>query len=170
MALIVGEFMNILQLFGEYLTKQIELFEKQLCQYSKYSEREKWDIEIGRKFNALLYNYPISDDELIKMSKVLCDYVLHTRNTDIEQYFFLDKNKEIVRLPFMLNGLRIDQINSIIYELSGEMNIDEKGNDVLLGGSEDYENKWKYQIGENYGLQKAIKIIKKHCFEEQLKI
>lgn len=162
--------MKVLQILGEYLTKQIELIEKQLIQFGRYSEREKWDIETGRKFNNLLSSYPISDDELIKMSKVLCEYVLCTRNTDIEQYFFIDKNKEMVRLPFMLNGLRMDQINNIISELSGEMNIDEKGNNVLLGGTEDYENKWKYQIGENYGLQKAIKIIRRHCFEEPLKI
>lgn len=46
------------------------------------------------------------------------------------------------------------------------MNIDEKGNNVLNGGTEEYQ-KWKYEIGENYGLNKAIRIIKKHCYNQQ---
>lgn len=48
----------------------------------------------------------------------------------------------------------------VIKEILGEMYIDESGNNVLDGGTEEYERKWKYQIGHNYGLQKAIRIIK----------
>ena len=94
------------------------------------------------------------------MDKILCEYVLRTRNTDIKKYFFV--NEDMVRLPFMLNGLMYDQVNMIISDLLGEMNIDENGNNVMIGGTENYENKWKYEIGENYGLQKAIRIIKKY--------
>lgn len=50
----------------------------------------------------------------------------------------------------------------VIKEILGEMYIDEFGNNVLDGGTEEYERKWKYQIGHNYGLQKAIRIIKKN--------
>ncbi len=52
----------------------------------------------------------------------------------------------------------------VIKEILGEMYIDESGNNVLEGGDEEYERKWKYQIGHNYGLQKAIRIIKKIKF------
>ena len=52
--------------------------------------------------------------------------------------------------------------NDVIKEILGEMNIDENGNNVLNGGTIEYENKWKYEIGENYGLQTAIKILKNH--------
>ncbi len=50
----------------------------------------------------------------------------------------------------------------VIKEILGEMYIDESGNNVLDGGTEEYERKWKYQIGHNYGLQKAIRIIKRN--------
>ena len=33
---------------------------------------EQWDLENGAKFNRLVCNYPITDDELLKMCKVLC--------------------------------------------------------------------------------------------------
>lgn len=137
--------------------------DKQLENYNRLSEEEKYHIETGKKFNRLIANYPISQDELLDMNEVICEYVLRTRNTDIKKYFFL--NDDMVRLPFMLNGLCYDQINMVISDLLGEMNIDENGNNVSIGGTEEYENKWKYQIGENYGLQKAIRIIKKHCKE-----
>lgn len=68
----------------------------------------------------------------------------------------------MVRLPFILNGLGYDKVSMIISDLLGEMNLDEKGNNVMIGGTENYENKWKYEMGENYGLHKAIRIIKKY--------
>ena len=52
--------------------------------------------------------------------------------------------------------------NDVIKEILGEMNIDENGNNVLNGGTIEYENKGKYEIGENYGLQTAIRILKNH--------
>lgn len=154
---------NLFKLFGEYISKQIKVLDKQLDYYNRLSEEEKYHIETGKKFNQLIEKYPISQDELLDMDQVVCEYVLRTRNTNIKKYFFI--NDDMVRLPFMLNGLCYDQINMIISDLLGEMNIDEKGNNVLIGGTEEYENKWKYEIGENYGLQKAIKIIKKYWKE-----
>lgn len=50
----------------------------------------------------------------------------------------------------------------VIKQILREMYIDESGNNVLDGGTEEYERKWKYQIGHNYGLQKAIRIIKRN--------
>lgn len=154
---------NLFKLIREYISKEIKVLDKQLDYYNRLSEEEKYHIETDKEFNKLVAEYPISQEELFDMSKVLCEYVLRTRNTDIKKYFFI--NDEMVRLPFMLNGLCYDQINMIISDLLGEMNIDEKGNNVLIGGTEEYENKWKYEIGENYGLQKAIRIIKKYWKE-----
>lgn len=154
---------NLFKLLGECINKEIEVLNKQLDYYNRLSEEEKYHIETGKKFNKLITEYPISQDELLDIDKVICEYVLRTRNADIKNYFFI--NDDMVRLPFMLNGLCYDQINMIISDLLGEMNIDENGNNVLIGGTEEYENKWKYQIGENYGLQKAIKIIKKYWKE-----
>lgn len=61
-------------------------------------------------------------------------------------------------------GIRIrkeELYTPVIKQILGEMYIDESGNNVLDGGTEEYEKKWKYQIGHNYGLQKAIRIIKR---------
>lgn len=55
-----------------------------------------------------------------------------------------------------------DKINNIIQDILGEMYIDEQGNNVLNGGTNEYETKWKYEIGCNYGLQKAINILKSY--------
>lgn len=65
---------------------------------------EFWDLENGAKFNQLVCNYPITDDELLKMCKVLCEFVALTRVIDIGDYLFLDKDHTIPRLPFMLNS------------------------------------------------------------------
>lgn len=65
---------------------------------------EQWNLENGARFNQLVCNYPITDDELLKMCKVLCEFVALTRVTDIDDYFFLDKDHTIPRLPFMLNS------------------------------------------------------------------
>ena len=151
---------KLFKLIGEYIIKEIKVLDQQLDYYNRLSEEEKWHIETGKKFNKLISEYPISENELLDMDKILCEYVLRTRNTDIKKYFFV--NEDMVRLPFMLNGLMYDQVNMIISDLLGEMNLDENGNNVLIGGTENYENKWKYEIGENYGLQKAIRIIKKY--------
>lgn len=66
---------------------------------------EFWDLENGARFNQLVCNYPITDDELFKMCQVLCEFVTLTRVADIDSYFFLDKEHTIPRLPFMLNSL-----------------------------------------------------------------
>lgn len=59
-------------------------------------------------------------------------------------------------------GLRSQEIESIIKIILGEMYIDEHGNNVLNGGTEEYEKKWKYEIGCNYGLTKCIRILKEY--------
>ena len=65
---------------------------------------EFWDLENGTRFNQLVSNYPITDDELFKMCQVLCEFVALTSVTDIDDYFFLDREHSIPRLPFMLNS------------------------------------------------------------------
>ena len=154
---------NLFKLLGECISKEIKVLDKQLDCYNRLSEEEQYHIETGKEFNKLIEKYPISQVELLDIDEVICEYVLRTRNTDIKKYFFI--NDDTVRLPFMLNGLCDEQINMIISDLLGEMNIDEKDNNVLVGGTEEYENKWEYEIGENHGLQKAIKIIKKYWKE-----
>ncbi len=58
--------------------------------------------------------------------------------------------------------IKEDFYGVVIKEILGEMYIDEAGNNVLDGGDKEYERKWKYQIGHNYGLQKAVRIIKRN--------
>ena len=67
-------------------------------------KNEFWDLENGTRFNQLVSNYPITDDELFKMCQVLCEFVALTSVTDIDDYFFLDREHSIPRLPFMLNS------------------------------------------------------------------
>lgn len=51
-------------------------------------------------------------------------------------------------------------ISDIIREISNEMYIDERGDNVLNGDTEGYKKKWRFEIGFNSGLQKAIDILK----------
>ena len=150
----------------ELITKEVELLDANLelvyNQKLKFSEREKWDLETGEKFNNLISNYAISEDELLEMSEVLCEFATQTRVTNIKEYLFVDRDMSNPRLPFMLKGMYYADANNIISELKDEMYIDEQGNNVLNGGTEEYEQKWKYEIGVNYGLTKAIRIFKKH--------
>ena len=63
----------------------------------------------------------------------------------------------------------VKQTNEIIpaiRELMQSMYIDNEGNNVLNGGSEDYEKGYKYEIGVNYGLKKAINILKQRFPDE----
>ena len=52
------------------------------------------------------------------------------------------------------------KVDNIIKRLEEEMYVDKNGNNVLQGGTIDYEQRYKYEIGCNYGLTKAIKIVK----------
>ena len=108
---------NLFKLLGECINKEIEVLNKQLDYNNRLSEEEKYHIETGKKFNKLITEYPISQDELLDIDEVICEYVLRTRNADIKNYFFI--NDDMVRLPFMLNGLCYDQINMIISDLLG---------------------------------------------------
>ena len=62
---------------------------------------------------------------------------------------------------------REEYYDDVIKEILGQMYIDEAGNNVLNGGTEEYERKWKYEIGHNYGLQKTIRILKAHINNTQ---
>jgi len=97
---------NLFKLLGECISKEIAVLDKQLDYYSRLLEEDKYHIETGKKFNKLIEKYPISQDELLDMDEVVCEYVLRTRNTDIKKYFFI--NDDMVRLPYMLNGLCYD--------------------------------------------------------------
>ena len=59
-------------------------------------------------------------------------------------------------------------VMSVVRELMQSMYIDTEGNNVLNGGTEEYEAKYKYEIGVNHGMEKAIKFIKEE-FPEYFK-
>ena len=65
-------------------------------------------------------------------------------------------------LSYLQGRKDTENFDNIIKDILGEMYIDENGNNVLNGGTEEYETKWKYEIGHNRGLQKAIKILKSY--------
>lgn len=44
-----GENINLFKLFGEYISKQIKVLDKQLDYYNRLSEEEKYHIETGKK-------------------------------------------------------------------------------------------------------------------------
>lgn len=73
----------------EYISKEIKVLNQQLDYYNRLSEEEKYYIETGKKFNKLISEYPISENELLDMDEILCEYVLRTRNTDIKNTFLL---------------------------------------------------------------------------------
>lgn len=72
-------------------------------------------------------------------------------------------NKTFDKLEELDKEIKVD---NIIKRLEEEMYVDEKGNNVLQGGTIDYEQKYKYEIGCNYGLTKAIKIVKAGVIDE----
>lgn len=76
--------------------------------------------------------------------------------------FFLSYIFYIIRIQKETQIKKEELYGVVIKQILGEMYIDEFGNNVLDGGTEEYEKKWKYQIGHNYGLQKAIRIIKRN--------
>lgn len=57
------------------------------------------DLNVGRKFNKLIAEHPITFKELYEISKVICKFVSKTRITDVKKYFFVDSNEEYPRLP-----------------------------------------------------------------------
>lgn len=81
------------------ITREIEILDQQKLQWN---EREKWDLETGKKFNDLVSCHPISEDELLDISKTVCEFIKLTRVTNIEQYLLLDKENKTPRLPWML--------------------------------------------------------------------
>lgn len=50
-------------------------------------------------------------------------------------------------------------LKEAVNEIIQRMYIDTEGNNVLNGGSQAYEEKYKYEIGVNYGLKKSIMIL-----------
>ena len=61
-------------------------------------------------------------------------------------------------------------IMSIVRELMQSMYTDADGYNVLNGGSEEYEEKYRYEIGVNYGLKKALMKIKEAFPNEDINI
>jgi len=98
-----------LKMLFELFTKEIELVEARLLLVNdtklKWSEKEQWYLDTGKKFCDLISKYPISENALLEMDKILCDFVMLTRITDIEEYFFVDKDREYPRLPYMLKEI-----------------------------------------------------------------
>ena len=64
---------NLFKLLGECINKEIEVLNKQLDYYNRLSEEEKYHIETGKKFNKLITEYPISQDELLDIDEVALD-------------------------------------------------------------------------------------------------
>lgn len=97
------KFIKLLELNLEILSeKAIRLHEQNL----KWSSVEKYHLETGEKFNNLINNYPISEDELLDMSETICKFVELTRITNIDEYLFHDKELTHPRLKFELNRFK----------------------------------------------------------------
>ena len=61
-------------------------------------------------------------------------------------------------------------IMTVVREIMQSMYIDSEGYNVLNGGSEAYEEKYKYEIGVNHGLEKALRKIKEEFSNENINI
>jgi hypothetical protein len=79
--------------------KEIELLDKEM---KNIDTEHQWHILTGKKFNELICNYPISEEELLSISETVCKFVAITRCTNIDKYLFKDSNLEEPRLPYML--------------------------------------------------------------------
>ena len=90
------------KLINEYLNSiviQNKLLGKDL------NAKRQWDLETGKKFNDLVSKYPISEDELLFISKDVCEYVSRTRITNLKLFLFEDNDYDIPRHPNDLKEL-----------------------------------------------------------------
>ena len=91
----------------KFLDLQIELLLKELeikiktC--NDIDVEKQWHVETGEKFNELISNYAISEEELLSISETVCKFVTFTRITNIDKYLFKDADLEEPRLPCYIN-------------------------------------------------------------------
>lgn len=83
------------------LELRLELLEREFNK-PRFTKVEKWNLETGKKFNDLINAHPISEEELLNISKTVCEFVQQTRLTNIDKYLFINGDKESPRLPYML--------------------------------------------------------------------
>lgn len=95
-------FKELKELISLKIQNELKSLEMWIKRINDFDARKEWDLRTGKKFNDLILKYPISEDELLKISETVCKFVQHTRLTNIDKYLFLDKEKEQPRLPYML--------------------------------------------------------------------
>jgi len=91
---------EILALKLKILTVNLDLLTKEL---DEKTNMDLWDLKTGEKFNNLMDNYPITEEELLSISKTVCEFVWMTRITNIDKYLFVNGDFEQPRLPYKLN-------------------------------------------------------------------
>lgn len=79
--------MNIFKKLSKLLELQIQIFKKKL---ENQNIENLWLKEIGRKFDELICNYPISEDDLLSMAETACKFTEATTITNIDKYLFED--------------------------------------------------------------------------------
>jgi hypothetical protein len=75
---------------------------KEIEQIDKINTLDSWNLETGKKFNNIINNYPIDEEELLSICETVAKFVSITRYTNIDKYLFLDDKLTEPRLPFML--------------------------------------------------------------------
>lgn len=90
-----NKLLEILELKIQILLKELEIKIKNL---NEIDVEKQWHLETGKKFNDLMNNYAISEDELLSISKTVCKFVTITRKTNIDKYLFMDDRLEIPRI------------------------------------------------------------------------
>ena len=90
---------ELLALKLETLTVNLSLLEKEL---DKKTNIDLWNLKTGENFNNLMDNYPITEEELLSISKTVCEFVWMTRITNIDKYLFVNGDFEQPRLPYKL--------------------------------------------------------------------
>jgi len=82
----------------EILELQIKELEMKMEILNEIDIEKQWHLETGKKFNNLMSNYAISEEELLSISETVCKFVTITRKTNIDKYLFEDDKLEKPRL------------------------------------------------------------------------
>lgn len=77
------------------LAKEIKLIDRQM---ETIDIEQQWHTNTGKKFNRIINNYPISEEELLSISETVAKFVAITRRTNIDDYLFLDKELTVPKL------------------------------------------------------------------------
>lgn len=77
---------------------KLQLLEEKLKDFKERNVKKEWDIETGEKFNDLICQYAISEEELLSISETVCKFVTITRKTNIDKYLFLNGKLETPRI------------------------------------------------------------------------